>query len=69
MLGELAKVVDRVIYAALKPQGFRRARKDLIRAENGIVHRLYFQLSSSGTRQFCVTACANLIAVNEVITF
>lgn len=68
MIDELAKVVTTVIYPALKPQGFRRARKGLIRAENGIVHRLYFQLSSSGSRQFCVTACANLIAANEIIT-
>jgi hypothetical protein len=67
MLDELAKVVTGIIYPALKPQGFRRARKDLIRAQNGIVHRLYFQLSSTGSRLFCVTACVNLIAANETI--
>ena len=68
MADELAKVITRIIYPALTPQGFRRARKHIIRVESGIVQRLYFQLSGFGSRQFCVTACVNLIAANEVIT-
>jgi hypothetical protein len=63
MADELAKAVTRIIYPAVKPEGFRRAgKRDLIRVQNGIVHRLYFQVSGTGGRDFCVTACANLIA-------
>ena len=63
MADELAKAVTRIIYPAVKPEGFRRAgKRDLIRVQNGIIHRLYFQVSGGGGRDFCVTACANLIA-------
>ena len=69
MADELAKVITKIIYPALKPEGFRRARKrDLIRVENGIVQLLYFQVSGWGGRAFCVTACANLIAGNEFVS-
>ena len=63
MPDELAKAITRVIYPALKLEGFRRARKRyLVRVENGIAHILYFQVSGGGSRDFCVTACANLVA-------
>ncbi|HEY2709125.1 MAG TPA: DUF4304 domain-containing protein [Caulobacteraceae bacterium] len=63
---ELAKALTRVVYPTLKPQGFRRLRtRDMIRVENGIVQRLYFQVDHWGSRRFCVTACANLIAGND----
>jgi hypothetical protein len=63
MPDELAKAITNIVYPALKPEGFRRARKrDLIRVENGIVHLLYFQVSGWGSRDFCVTASANLVA-------
>lgn len=66
---ELAKAITKIIYPALKPEGFRRVRKrDLMRVENGIVQLLYFQVSAWGSRDFCVTACANLIAGNESVT-
>jgi hypothetical protein len=69
MADELAKAITKVIYPALKAEGFHRARKrDLIRVENGIVHLLYFQVSGHGGRDFCVTACANLIAANEFVS-
>jgi hypothetical protein len=69
MTDELAKAITKIIYPILKPVGFRRARKrDLIRVENGIAQRLYFQVSGWGGRSFCVTACANLIAANESVT-
>jgi hypothetical protein len=69
MTDELAKAITKIVYPALKPQGFRRARKrDLIRVENGIVHRLYFQVSGHGGRDFCVTACANLVTANEFVS-
>jgi hypothetical protein len=65
---ELAKAITKIIYPALKPEGFRRDRKrDLIRVDNGIVQRLYFQVSGWGGRAFCVTACANLVAANEFV--
>ena len=68
MADELAKAITKIIYPALKPEGFRRARKrDLIRVESGIVQLLYFQVSGSGGREFCVTACANLVAANEFV--
>lgn len=69
MADELAKAVTKIIYPALKAEGFRRARKrDLIRVEDGIVQRLYFQVSGYGGREFCVTACANLVAANEFMS-
>src|SRR5688572_19197747 len=67
MADELAKAITRIIYPALKAEGFRRTRRrDLIRVENGIVQRLYFQVSGDGGREFCVTACVNLVAANEI---
>lgn len=69
MADELAKAITKVVYPALKAEGFRRARKrDLLRVENGIVHLLYFQVSGHGRRDFCVTACANLVAANEFVS-
>ena len=66
---ELAKAITKIIYPALKPEGFRRIRKrDLIRIENGIAQLLTFQVSSWGGRDFCVTASANLVAANEFVT-
>lgn len=68
MADELAKAISRIIYPALKPEGFRRTRKrDLIRVENGVVQLLYFQVSGSGGRAFCVAACANLVAANHFV--
>jgi len=69
MADELAKAITKVIFPALKAQGFHRARKrDLVRVENGIAHLLYFQVSGHGGRDFCVTACANLVAANELVS-
>ena len=63
MSDELAKAVTRVIYPALRSEGFRRHRKrDLVRVVNGVSHGLYFQVSGWGGREFCVTAFANLVA-------
>lgn len=63
MADGLAKAVTRIIYPAVEPEGFRRVgKRDLIRVQNGIVHRLHFQVSGMGGRDFCVTACANLVA-------
>jgi hypothetical protein len=63
---ELAKAITKTIYPALKPEGFRRARRrDLVRVENGIVQGLYFQVSAWGSRDFCITAFANLLASSE----
>lgn len=69
MLDELAKAITKVIYPSLKPEGFRRSRKrDLIRVDNGIAQRLYFQVSGWGGRDFCVTACVNFVAANEFVS-
>jgi len=63
MPDELAKALTKTVYPALKLEGFRRVRKrDLIRVRNGIAHLLYFQVSVWGSRDFCVTASANLLA-------
>jgi hypothetical protein len=68
MVDEFSKVITRLIYPELEPQGFRLIRTNIVRIEDGIVQRLYFQLSAYGSRRFCVTACANLIAGNEGVT-
>jgi hypothetical protein len=69
MADALAKAITKIIYPALKAEGFRRARmRDLIRVENGIVQLLYFQVSGHGGREFCVTACANIVAANEFVS-
>jgi hypothetical protein len=66
MADELAKAVTKVIYPVLKLEGFKRVRKrDLIRVENGIAQVLNFQVSAWGSRDFCVTACANLVAAED----
>ena len=69
MADELAKAITKIIYPMLKPKGFHRVRKrDLIRVENGIVQLLYFQVNRWGGRDFCVTACANLLAANDFVS-
>jgi hypothetical protein len=69
MADELAKAITKIIWPPLKAEGFQRCRKrDLIRVESGIVQRLYFQVSAWGSKDFCVTACANLVSVNEHVT-
>ena len=69
MADELAKATTKFIYPALRLEGFRRAgKRDLIRVEKGVAQRLYFQLDAWGSRDFCVTVCANLIAGNESVT-
>jgi Domain of unknown function (DUF4304) len=71
MANELAKAITKIIYPPLKIRGFKRhksRRHDLIRVEDGIVQLLYFQVSGYGGRDFCVTACANLVAANEHTT-
>jgi len=66
---ELAKAISKIIYPVLKPEGFRRVRtRDLIRIDNGIVQRMGFQISSWGSRDFCVNISANLIVSNEFVT-
>ena len=68
MSDELAKAITKIVYPALKTEGFRRAgKRDLIRVDNGIVQRLYFQVSGWGGRDFCVTACVNLLAANSFV--
>lgn len=66
MTDELAKAIARIVYPALKEEGFQRVRKrDLIWVGNGMVQLLYFQVSGWGSREFSVTACANLVASND----
>jgi hypothetical protein len=66
---ELAKAITKIVYPALKPDGFHRARKrDLIRVENGISQLLCLQVSGWGGREFCVNVAVNLIAANEFVS-
>ncbi|MBR7619575.1 hypothetical protein JKL49_09265 [Phenylobacterium sp. 20VBR1] len=61
--------MKRVILPALRLEGFVRGRgRDLLRLHGPIVHRLYFQVSSFGDRQFCTTVCANLVAAHDFPT-
>lgn len=66
---ELAKAITKIIYPTLKPLGFRRVRRrEFIRAKSGIAQRLDFQVSSWGSRDFCVNISANLVASNEFVS-
>jgi hypothetical protein len=66
MKDELASAVGRIWWPNLKQAGFKRAgKRDFILAVNGIVQLLNLQLSSWGSRTFCVNVAAYTVCGNE----
>jgi hypothetical protein len=63
----LTPAIDRVWRPAMRDHGFQRAgRRDFIRVCGGILHEFNFQISASGSRDFCVNVAAFSIAGNDM---
>jgi hypothetical protein len=63
---ELTGALARLWNPRLSPKGFRRVgRRDLAAVQNGIVQLFNFQLSTWGSRDFCVNVAAFTICGND----